>query len=220
LKLGKFFSSTAELVTDFTESLLLFLCYIASFPLMILMSYESIGRGTRYVRFLLPEGFLAAFARAQLDAKFGNYERSAIIVNHIATQFEKTAKSKTKDKAFRAAMLDLYNFLLQLYFLGGHIEGASQVVVRAREFLGVAYLPQYPDFDFRTAQIVKAGIAAGRLLEDGGLATLFVKQGETPVVTGATRKNQPAAPKKPRPAVHKTSRMNAKIIPFPHPPSS
>lgn len=180
---------------------------------MLLMSYESLGRGLRYVRFLLPRGFLAALARAKLDAKFGNYERSAIIVNHIATQFEKTSKAKTKDEAFKMAIIDLYTFLLQLYLLGGHIEGATQVVVRARDFLGIAYLPQYPDFDFRTAQIVKAGIAAGRLLEDGGLATLFVKQGETPIVTGATRKNVPT--KKPQLAPHKKSRTNAKIIPFP-----
>ena len=99
----------------------------------------------------------------------------------------------------------------QLYFLCGQREEAVLVVIRAHQNLGIDRLPSNPDLDLKTAHVVKAGIAASKLLEEGGLATLTVRQGEEPVVS---RTPQRTANKGWKPEVKKKNH-SAIVIPFP-----
>ena len=48
-------------------------------------------------------------------------------------------------------------------------------VMRAKENLGRDYLADLVGVDAKTAQLVRAGLSTGRLLEGEGLTTLFVK---------------------------------------------
>jgi hypothetical protein len=93
------------------------------------------------------------------------------------------------------------------------------VVLRAKKTLDCDRLPELARLDAKTAHLVRAGLAAGRLLDGGGLATLYVKAADpapvstnkskhaakTPTITqrqGATARNQEGL-------------RSSNIIPFP-----
>ena len=76
----------------------------------------------------------------------------------------------------------LYTVLARAYLHAGHIDDAMLVVIRAKKSMGIDRLGGLAELDAKTAHLVRAGLAAGRLLDGGGLATMFVKsnQQETP----------------------------------------
>jgi hypothetical protein len=204
-------------LSDFCEAVLLSVLFILSLPIALLGGLGNVLKGVRCLWYLAPRGLLSGLIRARIDLVFKNHERAGILLNHVTSVLEREARANRVSPSFAKTLLDLYQLLIAAYFLGGHIDSASAVVIRAKETLGTVYLPLYPDFDARTAHIVKAGIAAGRLLEDGGLATLLVKQGDNPVVTGGRRKEQKPTRVQPRARSVMNQRLKnaGKVIPFP-----
>jgi hypothetical protein len=96
------------------------------------------------------------------------------------------------------------------------------VVLRAKKHLDCERLPEMARLDAKTAHLVRAGLAAGRLLEGGGLATLYVKSHENPPMTPNAPKKKPTilsplerqgATAAPRDGLKPSS----KVIPFPTP---
>jgi hypothetical protein len=104
----------------------------------------------------------------------------------------------------------------RLYLLSGQVGQAVAVVIRAHKILGLDRLPSNPDLDIKAAHVIKAGLAATKMLEDGGLATLMVRQGEEPVLSRPPFSAPTRTPREtPRPKPKKSDE-GAVIIPFPH----
>ncbi|MCX6123188.1 MAG: hypothetical protein NTV34_00315, partial [Proteobacteria bacterium] len=85
---------------------------------------------------------------------------------------------------------DFYTLLVRAYLHGGHIYDAMMVILRAKKQLGMDRLPALARLDAKTAHLVRAGLAAGKLLDGGGLATLFVKSNSETPAGAATPPNQ------------------------------
>ena len=102
---------------------------------------------------------------------------------------------------------DLYTLLARMYLYSGHIDGALLLIVRVRKVLGIDRLPALPELDVKTAHLVRASIAAGKLLDGNSLATLVVK-----TVVLEPQDNKSKLPPRGRQAAR---RGDAKVIPFP-----
>ena len=65
--------------------------------------------------------------------------------------------------------------MLRAYMHTGRIDEAMSTVMRAKENLGRDYLADLVGVDAKTAQLVRAGLSAGRLFEGEKPMNLFVK---------------------------------------------
>lgn len=138
------------------------------------------GRGIARRR-ILRRVFAAAFWSVPSYLR-GDYRqagrRLAPLVRHIETQF---ANLSVKQKAdlFEAAdtvelIASVFSQQMRCYVMGGSIEEAMQTLSRARACLGIERLAAFPEIDFKSAQLVKAGLAAGRLIDGSGLSALLI----------------------------------------------
>lgn len=193
-------------IMDVLEALGLLACLLLTGPFMLIRKLQSMSLLSDYVRFLVPRHLFGAAMRAWLDARLDNFERAAAVINHLVRLLETETKTEEAKKRWGALLTELYSKLFRLYLMSGNIEAATLLMIRAHNHLGMINLPEYPDYDIRIAHVVKAGIAAGRLLDEGGLATLFMRQGAEPVVTPQQRN----IVRRPTPKGE-----GAKIIPFP-----
>lgn len=124
-----------------------------------------------------------------------------------------------EEMAELAPIVAVYANLALCYLKMGAVEGACQVVVRAHNKLGINALPTLLDLDHQASQIVLASLAACRILENGGSATVVVKE--------SPRKWQPqddsdddSSGSRPKPAgqnLRKSSPIESNVIPFPSP---
>lgn len=110
-----------------------------------------------------------------------------------------------------APIIAVYANLALCYFKMGAVESACQVVVRAHNKIGVQALPTLLDLDHRASQIVLASLAACRILENGGTATVVVKEAPSSMTTPprAEKSSSPRAKAAPR------SSNESNVIPFP-----
>lgn len=211
---------------EMIEAIGLFFSLILIQPIMILRNMNRIKRLGWYVRFLLPRGLAASTLRAGIDRALGNHELAAGTLSYVLAVLEKEKLPEDHQAPFVQMMMVLYTNLVRLYLAASRIDDATHVIVRASSHLKMDALPEFPDFDIRIAHIVKAGIAAGKLLEEGGLATLMVKHGGEPAVGTGTPPPQPTQPKPKRvrrkfpekmiPRVDSGEKRGV-IIPFPEP---
>ncbi len=90
-----------------------------------------------------------------------------------------------------------------------------QIILHAQKNAGVNRLPGLADLDAKTAHLIRAGIAAGRMLEGGGMATMFIKtDGKSPIAsTTSPQGSKPSGEKRER--KKDTKEKNGQIIPFP-----
>lgn len=173
---------------EILESIGLLFCLLLAAPFRFFRRLDHLAQITEYSGFLVEKGLFADLLRARLDYRMGNYHQSGVLLQPIIRRLEgEIAKSKDQEQGaplkLRRLLCTLYCDQQQLYFLCGQMEEAVITVIRAHQHLGIDRLPSNPDLDLKTAHVVKAGIAASKMLEDGGLATLMVRQGEEPVVS-------------------------------------
>ncbi len=200
---------------EILESIGLLLCIILAAPLRFFRRMDSFVQIGEYAGFLIEKSLFAALLRARLDYRMGNYQQSVLLLAPIVQQLEKIVqKDKNAPLKVRRLLCTLYCDMQQLYFLCGQMEEAVLIVIRAHLSLGIDRLPSNPDLDLKTAHVIKAGIAASKLLEEGGLATLMVRQGEDPVVSRQSPKNSTLGPRPIKPEPPKANR-GAIVIPFP-----
>lgn len=154
---------------DLIEALILASLQLVLFPLASLR-HASFGGAVRHLRFLLPYGQLATVVRAQLDGLLRRYDGVGLRLESTLALLEEAMLDKSGELSSDQVMVmsELYGRLTQNYLICGQIEDAALVVIRASRSLGVERLYGLIDFDVRTAQIVRAGISAGRLLEETG----------------------------------------------------
>ena len=141
-------------------------------PLGVLRGSE---RGLTYVRVLLPHGLLTTGMRAAMDWRMGNLDRAIAQLEGLIGYLEEPTPSRLSRLSKRMVLADLYSLMARAYLRGGHVDDAMLVIIRAQNSLDVKRLRGIGELDAKTAHIVRAGIAAGRLLDGGGLATMLVR---------------------------------------------
>lgn len=190
-------------------------------PLGILRGTLYLGNAFWYVWILSPQGLLSRFMKAAIDWRLGNFDSAVFQLEFLVTRIENALGQRPKSRHTRIVLEDFYTLLVRAYLHGGHIDDAMLVVLRAKKTLDCDRLPELARLDAKTAHLVRAGLAAGRLLDGGGLATLYVKaadpapahqsKGKAPVKTPTIPKRQGATAQDVKPP------SLSNIIPFPKP---
>jgi hypothetical protein len=207
---------------DMLEAMGVLLSLLFLKPAKLVLQTLRVSDWFGFAFYTLPRGFLATYIRGRVEHSLGHYEKASSLQTYLANQIEKDLKGQGQQKRRLAvdALTRVYCALFRAQVNAGRIESAASTLIRASKSIGLDRLPDIHDFDTRTAHIVKAGIAASRLLDEGGLATLMVKQGENPVVAKGKSpfSAEPPAKKLTRPSPAPKLRPlpdGAKIIPFP-----
>jgi len=210
--------------TDFVGAFVLFLYALIIGPLGVLRGPIVLERGFQYLWVLLPQGLLARSVRTVIDWRLGNFDSAIAQMESLVGSCEGYARDNPAARVRRRVLEDLYTVLVRAYLHAGHIDDAMLVVIRAKKSLNIDRLSGLAELDAKTAHLVRAGLAAGRLLDGGGLATLFVKS-NTP-----EPKRPPIAPLAPIAQPPKRAGATAanklkddldsvdNVIPFPAPP--
>lgn len=169
----RFLHLTIISLFDFLSTIFLFLFSVLLYPTTHLRGIE---KSLSYSRFLLPRGLALPSTRAYLDLQLGCYTRAVTSFEALIDKLEnEKLKSKKNQVISKNILGDFYSCLAQAYLKGGRIDHASMVVIRAYNKLGVRNLYGMGDLDVKTSHIIRAGLSAGRLIDEGGVATLVVK---------------------------------------------
>jgi hypothetical protein len=206
-----------KIMLEFLESLGLGICLVLAAPLSFFRRLDHLFQLADHAGYLMRQRLFAALLRARLDYRMGNYQQSVVLLGPVVLHLEhKLRTGKALPLKLRRLLCLLYSDMQKLYLLSGQVEEAVQVVIRAQQNLGIDRLPSNPDLDIRTAHVIRAGLAASKLLEEGGLATLMVRQGEEPIVSRSPSADH-RGKNTPRPQVMKSEGRGATIIEFPKP---
>lgn len=164
-------NSAIQVVLDILESMTVAFVLVLIVPfLMLNISPKS---SWFLIRKLLPKGVLASFLRAKMYKKMGNYHGSALIVEQIIRVFEGGDFPLGLNSKESEALSFLYSELLSCYLGLGQLDQAASLVLRANGFIGCDGIDGYPEFTVQSAHIVKAGLAASRMLDERGLKKIF-----------------------------------------------
>lgn len=139
-----------------------------------------LGRGVAR-RKILRRAFIAAFWSVPSYLR-RDYRQAARRIGPLVRHVESQLGSMTP-KQKRAMMLAsdtqelvaaIFSHQMRCFMLGGAIEDAMVTLIRARQCLGVERLCAFPEIDFKAAHLVKAGLAAGKLIDGSGLSALLI----------------------------------------------
>jgi len=214
---------------DLVGAIVLALYALIVGPLGVLRGPIAIERLVWYLWVLLPQGLMARSIRAAIDWRLGNFDAAIAQIEGLVSANEEYYKARSTSRARRRVLEDFYTVLARAYLHAGHIDDAMLVVIRAKKCMAIDRLAGLAELDAKTAHLVRAGLAAGRLLDGSGLATMFVKstQPEPPPAgasrsgkprrQGASRSEAPPAPIADASAASASADDGAKIIPFPVP---
>ncbi len=190
-------------------------------PLGILRGTLYLGNAFWYVWILSPQGLLSRFIKAAIDWRLGNFDSAVFQLEFLVTRIENALGRRPKSRHTRIVLEDFYTLLVRAYLHGGHIDDAMLVVLRAKKTLDCDRLPELARLDAKTAHLVRAGLAAGRLLDGGGLATLYVKTAEPTPAQPSKAKNSAKTPtiamRQGATAQDVKTPRTTNIIPFPKP---
>lgn len=212
------------MLLDLLGAVILALYAIVVGPLGVLRGPIAFERTVWYLWVLLPQGLMARSIRTAIDWRLGNFDSAIAQLEGLVGSNEEFYKERPTSRARRRVLEDFYTVLARAYLHAGHIDDAMLVVIRAKKSMSIDRLGGLAELDAKTAHLVRAGLAAGRLLDGGGLATMFVKsnQPEPPETKRRPRlERQGATREKPadseKSATEPVSRVQdgAKIIPFP-----
>ena len=181
-------------ITDLVGATILALWGLVLGPLGILRGTLYLGNIFWYIWILSPQGLLSRFVRAAIDWRLGNFDAAVFQLEFLVTRVESAFTRHPKSRPIRIVLEDFYTLLVRADLHGGHIDDAMLVVLRAKKTLEFDRLPELARLDAKTAHLVRAGLAAGRLLDGSGLATLYVKSNENPLPVSETLRKKPTAP--------------------------
>jgi len=219
-------------ITDVIGALLLVCWGLLLGPLGVLRGTLSIGNVFWYVWILSPRGLLSRLIKAAIDWRLGNFDAAVFQMEFLCSRVEHYLQYHPRYRHAHTVLEDFYTVLVRAYLHGGHIDDAMMVVLRAKKHLNVDRLPALARLDAKTAHLVRAGLAAGKLLDGGGLATLFVKssgdpqQPQSPLPSHSIKTPQTKSPERQGasatipPISSKSQNRTAQIIPFPTPKQS
>ena len=207
-----------KFLIEILESFGLGVCLVLAAPLGFFRSLDRLFQVADHAVYLMRKQLLASLLRARLDYSMGNYQQSVVLLAPLVQHIEQLLKGPAPvSLKLKRLLCTLYSDMQRLYLLSGQVEEAVQLVIRAQLHLGIDRLPSNPDLDLKTAHVIKAGLMASKLLEEGGLATLMVRQSEEPIVTGSPKgENAKSKPLGSR-VRSKPEGAGAQIIHFPKP---
>ena len=159
---------------------------------------------------------MAKAVRVAIDWRLGHFDIAIAQAEEVIALVEQYYNKNPQSQVRRRVLGDLYTILTRAYMHAGHIDEAMQVVLRAKKCMGVDRLVGLADLDAKTAHLVRAGLAAGRLLDGGGLATMFVKSGPQPSSGASSSSYADAANQNSSDPKNHPNGIGAKIIPFPN----
>ena len=163
------------MVFDLLGAVLLAAYAIIVGPLGVLRGPLVLERFFWYLWVLLPQGLMARSVHCAIDWRLGNFDGAIAQLEGLVGSCEDYYRARAASRTRRRVLEDLYTVLVRAYLHAGHIDDAMLVVIRAKKCMNVERLPGLAELDAKTAHLVRAGLAAGRLLDGGGLATMFVK---------------------------------------------
>ena len=169
----------AAMILDLVGSLFLILYVLILGPLWILRGPLAVEGAACYLWVLAPQRLVMRCVRAAIDWRLGHFDRAIAESEAIISACEDDLRHAPESRARRRVLADLYTMLARAYMHAGHIDDAMTVVIRAKKILRVERLPGLAELDAKTAHLVRAGLAAGRLLDGNGLATMFIKTPQT-----------------------------------------
>lgn len=181
---------------DFVGAVLLALYALIVGPLGVLRGPIVFERMFWYLWVLLPQGLMARSVRTAIDWRLGNFDSAITQLEGLVGSNEEYYKDRPHSRTRRRVLEDLYTVLARAYLHAGHIDDAMLVVIRAKKCMAIERLGGLAELDAKTAHLVRAGLAAGRLLDGGGLATMFVKSNQKPGTDAlGAGKSRPGAPR-------------------------
>ena len=186
-------SQMIGMALDVIGTVLLALYALIVGPLGVLRGPIVLERAVLYAWVLIPQRLLARGARAAVDWRLGNFPAAIAQLESLVTANEEYCKRQPGSRARRRVLEDLCTVLVRAYLHSGQIDEAMLVVIRTKRNLGMDRLPGLAELDSKTAHLVRAGLAAGRLLDGGGMATMFVRTPPAAAATGPKIKSRPSA---------------------------
>jgi hypothetical protein len=180
----------------------------------------SVRKTSLLIRYLMPKGMLALYWKSRLALCFGNDQLATIGFKQILDALEKILDQHPAEEQTGVVHLlaYLYQELMATYMRLGRLDDATSVVLRSYAHTGVEVLPHFPELNVQSSHIVKAGLAAGRLLDEGGFKDIF--QSGKPIIIRASQADFPSSPKTSEKAKDTKTRKplrDAKILPFRRP---
>lgn len=212
-------ASIAAIVYDVLGAIVLAAYALLLGPLGVLRGPIALERTLWYGAILASQGLLMQSIRVALDWRLGNFDAAIAQLEAILALNEEYYKAKVSSRYRKQVLEDLYVLLTRAYLHAGCMDEAMMVVIRAKKCMGIERLPGLAKIDAKTAHLVRAGLAAGRLLDGGGLTTMFVKSAPPETKSNASTSQPPAGRQgaSAKEATPNSDRVagGAKIIPFP-----
>ena len=180
-----------NILVDVGHALLLALYGLLIGPLGLLRGPLAFERVVWYLWVLVPQRILSRAIHGAIDWRMGSFDSAIVHFEALVSSTEQYVKQKKRSRIRRHVLEDLYTILARAYLNSGRVDDAMLVLIRAKKSLGIERLSGLAELDAKTAHLVRAGLAAGRLLDGNGLATMFVKSNkESPNIfrrQGATK---------------------------------
>lgn len=134
------------------------------------------GRVSLYKRILAPLGLLPQTCHSILDYHLGRWDIAIAGLEGVVSALEESLTHEPAKRRHKVTVLaDIYGMITKIHLRRGFIEDAALVVIRAYRQHGFERFEGIKDFDFKTAQIVKAAVAASELIGEGGVAQVIVE---------------------------------------------
>jgi hypothetical protein len=179
-------------LVDLLGTLMLILSALLVGPVLILRGPLALARLWQYLWVFLPKGLCNSVVRGLIDWRLGNFGSAIAQVEGVISLTLAARKHSHLTGTERAVLEDLFTLLARAYLHMGHIDEAMHAVLRAGKILGIERLRKLSDIDCKTAHLVRAGLAAGKLLDGDGVAALFVKS--SPPTEQHQSKHRPLSP--------------------------
>lgn len=207
-KSGKTFLSWWPALLDGILALFIGVYGLLIGSLGILKGPLKLDRFLVYINVLAPMGLLSEAIRSAIEWRLGHFGEAIMKLERVVTLLEANALERGKVAREHVILVDFYTLLTRCYLHMGRVDEAMAVIIRAKKMLRRDYLKELVGVDAKTAQLVRAGIAAGRLFEGDGLATLFIKADSNSPTSAQNSSNERKG------AVSKDESLGDNVIPF------
>lgn len=115
-------------------------------------------------RVLYSIGLLSPILRSMVALKLGLRDRGIATLESVVGSLEEELPPQKSQLAL--VLADLYSVLVKAYLSAGDLDDAALTVIRANNCIRVQHLPGIPELSVKIAHVVKAGMAAARMLDE------------------------------------------------------
>lgn len=174
-----------KIAVDLTEALGVMLCAVVAYPAATLL--RSPNKGLIYLKFLIPKATFGLYLQARFRRMIGQSQSALLTYNYILKTFEEDYEriEIMSNPDLKAFLHSLYQEYFEIFIANGDFNQGANVIIRAYNFTGSDNLPALSDFNVQVAQILKAGLAASKILGDESVSSLF-ESGKSIVIRSGT----------------------------------